>query len=161
MDEIKYEKISAPFRSESKRKILLLLNKMITLLGYISYPILVILVLIYQKEQLLKVIMIPASGFFILTFIRKGINRKRPYETLNIQPLIIKDKKGHSMPSRHVFSMTIIAVSWLMISPIIGSILLICSLMMGMIRVVGGVHYPSDVLVGFLCACLWGLGYLL
>ena len=161
MDEIKYEKISAPFRSESKRKIILLLNKMITLLGYISYPILVILVLIYQKEQFLKVIMIPASGFFILTFIRNGINRKRPYETLNIQPLIIKDKKGHSMPSRHVFSMTIIAVSWLMISPIIGSILLICSLMMGMIRVVGGVHYPSDVLVGFLCACLWGLGYLL
>ena len=161
MDEIKYEKISAPFRSESKRKILLLLNKTITLLGYISYPILVILVLIYQKEQFLKVIMIPASGFIILTFIRKGINRKRPYETLNIQPLIIKDKKGHSMPSRHVFSMTIIAVSWLMISPIIGSILLICSLMMGMIRVVGGVHYPSDVLVGFLCACLWGLGYLL
>ena len=161
MDEIKYEKISAPFRSESKRKILLLLNKMITLLGYISYPILVILVLVYQKEQFLKVIMIPASGFCILTFIRKGINRKRPYETLNIQPLIIKDKKGHSMPSRHVFSMTIIAVSWLMISPIIGSILLICSLMMGMIRVVGGVHYPSDVLVGFLCACLWGFWYLI
>ena len=161
MDEIKYEKISAPFRSESKMKILLFLNKMITLLGYISYPILIILVLIYQKEQLLKVIMIPATGFFLLTLIRKGINRKRPYETLNIQPLIIKDKKGHSMPSRHVFSMTIIAVSWLMISPIIGSILLICSLMMGMIRVVGGVHYPSDVLVGFISACLCGLGYLI
>ncbi len=161
MDEIKYEKISAPFRSESKRKILLLLNKMITLLGYISYPILVILVFIYQKEQLLKVIMIPAAGFFILTFIRKGINRKRPYETLNIKPLIIKDKKGHSMPSRHVFSMTIIAVSWLIVSPIVGIILLICSLIMGMIRVIGGVHYPSDVLVGFISACLWGLWYLL
>ena len=65
------------------------------------------------------------------------------------------------MPSRHVFSMTIIAVSWFVISPIIGSILLICSLIMGMIRVIGGVHYPSDVIVGFISACLWGLGYLL
>lgn len=161
MNKKQYEKISAPFRSESKKKILLLLNKVITLLGYISYPILVILVFIYQKEQLLRVIMIPAIGFLLLTLIRKGINRKRPYETLNIHPLIIKDKKGNSMPSRHVFSMTIIAVSWFIISPIVGIIFIICSIMMAMIRVIGGVHYPSDVLVGFISACLWGLWYLL
>lgn len=160
MNEKQYETISKPFRKEFKRKLLLFLNKMITTLGYISYPILIILSFLYQKEYLLKVIIIPATGFFLLTFIRKTINRKRPYEALNIQPLINKDKKGHSMPSRHVFSMTIIAVSWFIISPIIGIILLICSLIMAMIRVIGGVHYPSDVLVGFISACIWGLWFL-
>ena len=161
MNNKQYEKISAPFRKEPKRKLLKLMNKCLTLIGYISYPILVLLMFINQKEQLWKLILIPASGFLLLTFIRKAINRKRPYEALDIQPLIIKDKKGHSMPSRHVFSMTIIAVSWFMISPMIGSLLIICSIALAMIRVIGGVHYPSDVIVGFISACLWGLWYLL
>ncbi len=161
MNEKQYERISAPFRSDSKTKLLNGMNKCITTLGYISYPILVMLTFLYQKELLLKVILIPATGFILLTFVRKAINRKRPYETLNIQPLIIKNKKGHSMPSRHVFSMSIIAVSWYVVSPIVGSILLVSSIIMGMIRVIGGVHYPSDVLVGFLSACLWGLWYLI
>lgn len=161
MNKEQYETISKPFRKESRRKIILLLNKLITSIGYISYPILILFTFLYQKEQLFKIILIPASGFILLTFVRKSINRKRPYEALDIQPLIIKNKKGHSMPSRHVFSMTIIALSWLMISPIIGSILMFCVCVMAMIRVIGGVHYPSDVIVGFISACLWGLWHLL
>lgn len=161
MNKEQYEQISAPFRSESKSKLLKLMNKCFTSIGYISYPILVVIVFMNHKEQLLKVILIPAIGFILLTFVRKAINRKRPYETLDIKPLIIKDKKGHSMPSRHVFSMSIIALSWFVISPVIGVLLIICSIMMALIRVIGGVHYPSDVIVGFISACMWSLWYLI
>ena len=161
MDKLQYEKLGAPFQEEKKQKALLLINKCLTALGYISYPLLLIYTFLYKKEMCIPCILIPASGFVLLTFIRKKINKKRPYEALDITPLIKKDTKGNSMPSRHVFSLSMIAVSYFVVSPLLGSILLLCSFAIACIRVIGGVHYPSDVLVGMLCALLWGLLYLL
>ena len=156
MDKIQYEKISKPFLN--KKSEIQLMNKLLTTIGYISYPIL--LVLSYYQNNLMKVLLVPASGFVLLTFVRKAINRKRPYETLNITPIIQKNKKGNSMPSRHVFSMSIIALSWFLVSPIIGAILVVCSILLACIRVIGGVHYPSDVLIAMLSACIWSCLYL-
>lgn len=161
MNEIQYEKISAPFREEKKQKALLLINKLLTALGYITYPLLLIYSFFYVSEKCISFLLIPASGFILLTFIRKKINKPRPYETLNITPIIKKDTKGNSMPSRHVFSLSMIAFSWFVISPIIGTTLIVCSMLIATIRVIGGVHYPSDVIVGMLCALIWSLLYLI
>ncbi len=151
----KYEKISKPFIKY--KNIILLLNKLLTMIGYASYPILLVCTWLVNKELFLPMILIPGSGFVLLTFVRKVINRKRPYESYNIDPIIKKDTKGNSMPSRHVFSMTIIAVSWFVVSPVVGIILFIFSTLLACIRVVGGVHYISDVLVAILCAIGWGI----
>ena len=155
MNSKQYEKISKPFRNN--KNILLLLNKLLTLIGYTSYPILIICTWFMKKELFLPVILIPGSGFILLTFVRKAINRKRPYETLDIDPIIKKNKQGNSMPSRHVFSMSIIAVSWFVFNPIVGIILFVCSVLLAYVRVIGGVHYISDVCVAILCALLWGM----
>ena len=56
---------------------------------------------------------IPASGFVILSFLRKKINAPRPYEEWDIKPLLDRDSPGQSMPSRHVFSATIISMACL------------------------------------------------
>ena len=61
------------------------------------------------------------------------------------------------MPSRHVFSSTVIAMVFLRIFPAIGICLLVLSVFTGLIRIIGGVHYPSDVLIGFLCGVSAGL----
>ena len=150
-----YEKLSKPFRKY--KSILLFMNKLLTFIGYTSYPILLGWTWFINKELLLPMILIPGIGFILLTFVRKAINRKRPYETYNIDSMIKKDTKGNSMPSRHVFSMSIIAVSWLVVSPIVGSVLLLFSILLAFIRVIGGVHYISDVIVAIICACVWGL----
>lgn len=150
-----YEKLSKPFRKY--KSILLFMNKLLTFIGYTSYPILLGWTWFINKELLLPMILIPGIGFILLTFVRKAINRKRPYETYNIDSMIKKDTKGNSMPSRHVFSMSIIAVSWLVVSPIVGSVLLLFSILLAFIRVIGGVHYISDVIVAIICACIWGL----
>lgn len=159
MNEQQYEKISKPFYKNQKG--LLLINKVLTALGYIMYPLLLLYTFFYKNEMCIPCILIPASGFILLSFIRKKINKKRPYEALNITPIIKKDTKGNSMPSRHVFSLSIIACSWFVVSPMIGTILIICSILIAIIRVIGGVHYPSDVIVGMLCAILWSLFYFL
>ena len=104
---------------------------------------------------------IPASGFVILSFLRKKINALRPYEVWEIVPLLDRDSPGQSMPSRHVFSATIISMACLHASLSVGVILLVLSALLGLVRVLGGVHYPKDVVVGYICGLVWGVIFLL
>ncbi|HGS2351767.1 TPA: ATP-binding cassette domain-containing protein [Streptococcus pneumoniae] len=112
-------------------------------------------------QQVGVYVLIPASGFVALSLFRKKINHPRPYETWNICPLLDKDSSGRSMPSRHVFSATIISMACLHASLPIGLVCLIFSALLGLVRVLGGVHYPKDVLVGYACGLVWGFLFFL
>ena len=112
-------------------------------------------------KQVLMYVFIPASGFVILSFLRKKINAPRPYEEWEIKPLLDRDSPGQSMPSRHVFSATIISMACLHASLSVGLILLILSFFLGLVRVLGGVHYPKDVVVGYACGLVWGVLFFL
>ena len=113
------------------------------------------------SQQVGIYLFIPASGFVILSLFRKKINHPRPYETWDIRPLLDKDSSGQSMPSRHVFSATIISMAYFHAWTLIGMILLICSGVLALVRVLCGVHYPKDVLVGYVCGLLWGFLFFL
>ena len=108
-------------------------------------------------KDLSAYILVPAFGFVLLTLVRKWINQPRPYETWEIVPLLDKDSSGNSMPSRHVFSATIISMACLHANLPVGLILLVLSALLGFVRVLGGVHYPKDVLVGYACGLLLGI----
>ena len=104
---------------------------------------------------------IPASSFVILSFLRKKINALRPYEVWEIVPLLDRDSPGQSMPSRHVFSATIISMACLHASLTMGMICLTLSAFLGLVRVLGGVHFPKDVVVGYICGLVWGVLFFL
>ena len=104
---------------------------------------------------------IPASGFVILSFLRKKINAPRPYEVWEIVPLLDRDSPGQSMPSRHVFSATIISMACLHASLSVGVILLVLSAFLGLVRVSGGVHYLKDVVVGYIFGLVCGVIFFL
>ena len=112
-------------------------------------------------KQVLVYVFVPASGFVILSLLRKKINAPRPYEVWEIVPLLDRDSPGQSMPSRHVFSATIISMACLHASLSVGLILLILSAILGLVRILGGVHYPKDVVVGYMCALVWGVLFFL
>ena len=112
-------------------------------------------------QQVGVYLLVPASGFVILSLFRKKINHSRPYETWNISPLLEKDSSGQSMPSRHVFSATIISMACLHASLPVGLACLLFSALLGLVRVLGGVHYPKDVLVGYACGLMWGILFFL
>ena len=112
-------------------------------------------------KQVLIYVFIPASGFVILSFLRKKINAPRPYEEWDIKPLLDRDSPGQSMPSRHVFSATIISMACLHASLTMGMICLILSALLGLVRVLGGVHFPKDVVVGYICGLVWGVIFFL
>ena len=112
-------------------------------------------------KQVLIYVFIPASGFVILSLLRKKINAPRPYEEWDIKPLLDRDSPGQSMPSRHVFSATIISMACLHASLSAGVILLVLSALLGLVRVLGGVHFPKDVVVGYICGLVWGVIFFL
>lgn len=133
-------------------------GKAATAIMYGAYPLLLAnYALGGEGRNLLLTILIPGTGFCLLTAVRAWINRPRPYEAWKIDPLIHKNTRGKSMPSRHVFSSAVIAMAWLPVSVPAGAFFLILSAAAGLIRVIGGVHYPSDVVVGFLAGVLCGL----
>ena len=138
-------------------------NRFMTVVMPIVY--LTLLTTIYFREgfgkQVLIYVFIPASGFVILSLLRKKINAPRPYEVWEIVSLLDRDSPGQSMPSRHVFSATIISMACLHASLSVGVILLVLSALLGLVRVLGGVHFPKDVVVGYICALVWGVIFFL
>ena len=138
-------------------------NRFMTVVMPIVY--LTLLATTYLQEglgkQVLIYVFIPASGFVILSLLRKKINAPRPYEVWEIVPLLDRDSPGQSMPSRHVFSATIISMACLHASLTMGMICLILSALLGLVRVLGGVHFPKDVVVGYICGLVWGVIFFL
>ena len=138
-------------------------NRFMTIVMPMIY--LTLLAITYLQQGLGKQVgiylFIPASGFVILSFLRKKINAPRPYEEWDIKPLLDRDSPGQSMPSRHVFSASIISMACLHASLSVGVILLVLSALLGLVRVLGGVHYPKDVVVGYICALSWGVIFFL
>ena len=160
MTKEQYEKLSAPFRSPIRTRILNIINKVLTYICYILYPVLLLYLIILWDPRFWKALLVPAIAFVLLSVIRKKLNRPRPYQILDINPLTHKDTKGKSMPSRHVFCVFMIAMTWLWIIPWMGIILLIIGIVMAIIRVIGGVHFPKDVAVGAAVGILAGIiGY--
>lgn len=103
-----------------------------------------------------KLILTPLTSFIVVSFFRKCIDAKRPYIKYNITPLVKKDKKGESMPSRHVFSITIIAMCWLYIYQPVGIVLLVLTVVLAVLRVITGVHFIRDVIAGIAVGVLCG-----
>ena len=138
-------------------------NRFMTVVMPMIY--LTLLAITYLQQGLGKqvwiYVFVPASGFVILSLLRKKINAPRPYEEWTIKPLLDRDSPGQSMPSRHVFSATIISMACFYASLSLGVILLVLSAFLGVVRVLGGVHYPKDVVVGYICALSWGVIFFL
>ena len=164
MNEQAYEQISRTFRENSNALLWLrLANRALTLAGYIAYPLLLVLVaLAGDWAVLVRFVAVPTIGFVALSAFRHYYDALRPYELLAIDPLIEKDTMGCSFPSRHTFSLMMIACSWCVWNVWVGIALVVCSCAFGAVRVIGGVHFPRDVIAGALFALFCAfVGYVL
>lgn len=157
MDAEQYQAISQRIRrNESALRAFLELNRILKYLCYALYPTLLIFVAFCEPRLLWKEILVPAVLFVLVSAFRRLYNEPRPYEVLDIDPLIRKSTMGKSMPSRHIFSVFMIAMAWLAFVPWVGVALIMVGIVMGVLRVVGGVHFPRDVIVGAAVAIIGG-----
>lgn len=161
MTKEQYQNLTEFLRKDEKKKnAVVWLNRILTTIVFVTYP-LYLLFLLWKKEVwLARAIIVPLDSFLVVSFVRYLINAKRPYEKFDLPPVLEKDTKGKSFPSRHVFSVFIIAMTVFYTFPRMGIALMVIGVLLGAIRVVGGVHEPKDVAAGALVGVLCGLiGY--
>ena len=151
-----YRKISAKIRDGGIHTILVNFNMYFTYFMYVLYPLILLYLAFSRSRDFFKALLIPMAGFILLTYIRGRINRPRPYEQWDIVPLLNKSTRGNSMPSRHVFSAVVISCASTLIAPGFGHFLLLLCILYSAERVLIGVHYPSDVAVGYAAGLLCG-----
>ena len=125
-----------------------------------------LLTLMLQRDgRLLRLLLVPAACFLVVTVLRPLIGRQRPYDRFGAPPVgRYRPGKGKSMPSRHTASAAAIAFAVIAAFPSVScaaAMLLLCA-MIAALRVLSGQHYISDVLAALaLSFVLSAIGYLL
>ncbi len=100
--------------------------------------------------------LIPWIDFLIVTLIRNRLNYKRPFEAIGFNPIVFHSS-GRSCPSRHASSSVIITIAVYYIWPLLGIITGIISIFVCVSRVLTGVHYIKDVVLGVLISIFIGI----
>ena len=164
MTQESYEKITGPLRRHPKlARGIEIVNRGITYGMSALYFGLILYYIVNRDARLFGTLVVPLDTFIVLSVVRAMINRPRPYERFGLPPVIPKKTHGKSMPSRHVFSAVIIGMTYLLWSPWawVGVVILVIGALLMVVRVLSGVHFVSDVMVGMACGVVAGLlGYL-
>lgn len=95
-----------------------------------------------------RYILVPFIVLMYNSFLRKKLNRPRPFVELDIESFI-KHDKGGSCPSNHAASAMVISMAIFHINSVAGMIAMFVAVLTGLSRVFVGIHYPYDVLIGF------------
>lgn len=137
--------------------------RIITHAAFVGYAVMLGLFLLEGRYRALyENILVTGVSFVAVSLMRRKIGAKRPYETMPIRPIVEKETRGDSFPSRHVFSIFIIAMAMLEQNLFLGLLFLALGLLLAILRVISGLHYPRDVVAGALMGlALGGIGFFL
>lgn len=155
--EQRYEQWAAPLRGRpGVVRALNIVNHGIVVVFYAAYALLLGWACVSDPWKLAPLVGVTAVGFAAVSFFRRRFNAPRPYECCSIAPLIARDGAGKSFPSRHAFSAFAIAASWFAASAPVAVVLLVAAVVLAICRVLGGVHFPRDVVSGALIGSATG-----
>lgn len=147
--EQRYEQWAAPLRGRpGVVRALNIVNHGIVVVFYAAYALLLGWACVSDPWKLAPLVGVTAVGFAAVSFFRRRFNAPRPYECCAIAPLIARDGAGKSFPSRHAFSAFAIAASWFAARAPVAVVLLVAAVVLAVCRVLGGVHFPRDVVAG-------------
>lgn len=129
-------------------KCLIAVEKSVEIAVIISYAALLLYSLYVNIGFALRSAVTSIIALYLCTLIRFVVNAKRPYQVFETLPAMNKDTLGQSFPSRHLTSISVIAVSMLYMNIALGCIFFALMVLMGALRVLLGVHFVKDVTVG-------------
>ncbi len=120
-----------------------------------TYPVLaviLILSIIIVKRKFFALSLLFLSGilaWLLAEALKFLFHTSRPFIELGISPLIYQG--GFAFPSQHTAVFSALAISMFLVNKKMALILLLLAIVVGISRIVLGVHYPIDI-VGGLCA---------
>ena len=155
-----YCDISAPFRSQRAKRAINFLDKGLVACFAMAFLAAAAVLVFLGDGHAARFAIVPAATFILVTIARNIIDAPRPYELFNIDPIIAKNTRGKSMPSRHVASAVIIAFALCWLSGFNALVVIVCALActtLAACRIIGGVHFPRDVVASIAIALVCGL----
>jgi membrane-associated phospholipid phosphatase len=158
MKEATYRKMTESVRKiPGTAKLIRYMDRFIVLAVALAYLLLLAYLFgMRDYDMLLRCVLVPGVAFVGVSIFRSLYPSRRPYEELDIEPLIPKETKGKSFPSRHVFSVFIIGMTFGLIRWQAAAVIFGLGVVLGALRVLAGVHYLRDVLAGAVMAVMIG-----
>lgn len=128
------------------------------------YLALIVLMVVQWKRYawiavLFSILTVACSDYTSSQLIKKSVERPRPCHTLEQMDLRVPCGSGYSFTSSHATSHMALAVFWFQLFGVWGRHrwwLIAWALAIGFAQIYVGVHYPGDVLSGFLVGALIG-----
>lgn len=157
----RYERLlCCVYRDETLAEMLKISSFAIVILTAYAF-IVRLLTLIPTPIELVRLLAVTGAPFVLVSIMRRCINAPRPYELLGFYKKKPKGKAGRSFPSRHVFSVFIIATVLAPYDPILSAVLFVGGAVLAFLRVALGIHFMRDVVAGALIgAASGGIGLL-
>ena len=98
--------------------------------------------------EALRSIVVCAVPFIAVTLARRIINAPRPYELYPFYKVPPKKKRGLGYPSRHVFSIFVIAAVLAFENIFLGIGIALLGVMLAVCRILLGIHFIRDTVAG-------------
>ena len=154
------------------RELVIAANHWLPAVPFLCYPVLLVILNLHWfallrtgspaaldfMQTIARAILVPGVTFWFGTVLRRRLNRPRPYEQPGFVPLVAKETKGCSFPSRHALSAAVLAMVWLYFYRPFGVIMVCIALLICLLRVLAGVHFIRDVAagaaLGFVCGAV-------
>lgn len=153
----KYESVLyRVYRDEGLSEILRVASLFIVALTVYAFFVHLLRMLEPAPLAVIELLIITGVPFAALSVMRRLINAPRPYELLEFYEKKPKGKSGCSFPSRHVFSVFVIASVIVPTNIALGITLFILGAVLGAMRVLLGVHFIRDVVAGALIGAVSG-----
>lgn len=92
----------------------------------------------------------------VVQLLKRTVSRPRPSCSLDCATLVVEPDR-FSFPSGHSAAAMAVAIGYAIAFPSLAAPLILLALLVGASRVVLGVHYPGDVLVGQMISALTAL----
>ncbi len=113
-------------------------------------------VFLQKKKEVLEAFFAGASAWILAQVFKFLFSYGRPIETLaEINPLLVKN--DYSFPSGHATFFMALAVSIFLSHKKAGYVFIGFALLIGISRIVAGVHFPVDILAGYVLGALVSL----
>ncbi|MEO7343400.1 MAG: phosphatase PAP2 family protein [Methylotenera sp.] len=125
--------------------------------GVFWYALMIGILLIHGSEGLLPVLHMATAGFvgtLVYKWLKGKTLRPRPYEVRQDIWLTGKPLDKFSFPSGHTLHAVVFGIVVLSYFPQLSIIVIPFMILVGLSRIVLGLHYPSDVIAGALIGAL-------
>ena len=126
----------------------------------VLYGLFILLLAPLSPMAAVRALLVPVGSFFLVQLVSNLLVYPKPYEKFGVEPAIPEDKAdGHSIPCKQAYWYTMIAFVFLFMLTfpyrLIGVVLLVGAAVLSAIRVIGGLHFTRDVIIGIVLALIF------